>query len=303
MSHKSQALVSASSWLEKQYLHWWKKEKKTALGKQDIFSIRTAAAGDDSDEEAHDEWLAEEAARQCAKMEGSVAERIPPHPFTASVLEAQARQQIVALGTNSGKSRSLLKQIGLLADEFGSEFTVFDRPIMFASEREKRRHTGLAFRPFTTLGFFERHPRRTAAITLGICIVPTKSQVTLTTREWMSADYHCYLLFALHPPANAPRGTPKILVVGDPNVSNLHRNATKMGQVLFSRTKTLLDSSSITEFWRNTPRDERNTKGCCLALVLEWMIEVIVKGVAGLAIERDERFCVTAIPGFLPMSK
>ncbi|KAJ7906138.1 hypothetical protein B0H13DRAFT_1880822 [Mycena leptocephala] len=55
--------------------------------------------------------------------------------------------------------------------------------------------------------------------------------------------------------------------------------------------------------WVNHQRTERNVSGHCLALVLEWMVDLVVGGVSKLAIARNGKGAVMAIEGFSPMKK
>jgi hypothetical protein len=95
----------------------------------------------------------------------------------------------------------------------------------------------------------------------------------------------------------------KVLVVGDPNrFNNAHE---RFGDILNKHMVELIKWG-----WANRIRGagvfvnkcslckERNTGGHCLALALEWMVDLIAGGKKVLGIKRDTRRKVVVVKGY-----
>jgi hypothetical protein len=62
--------------------------------------------------------------------------------------------------------------------------------------------------------------------------------------------------------------------------------------------RDLLGPKNKCPVWSNRPRPEQNDEGQCLALAMEWLVELVVLGLADLNIRRHKNGEIEAINVF-----
>ncbi|KAJ7861956.1 hypothetical protein B0H13DRAFT_1867666 [Mycena leptocephala] len=193
---------------------------------------------------------------------------------------------------------------------------------MFFNKDNKDKHTAIRFRRFGTMKQFMDHPHVACEITIGLAVFWTSTPVFHKVRDYhrfslavltpvshkveerMAQSLHCNLVLLIHAPKVQGKASPgKVLVIGEPNITKEHDGKVKTTDVLFSRMVKMIKSVHNKAVWVNHQRTERNVSGHCLALVLEWMVDLVVGGVSKLAIARNGKGAVMAIEGFPPMKK
>jgi hypothetical protein len=151
---------------------------------------------------------------------------------------------------------------------------------------------------------FVDHPKRDCAITMGMVVVWRSTPVCKTVKDWTNEGFQINLVLLIHAPAEQPgQHNPKVLLVGNPNRLDEDETATQMDKILLPRMINLVKYAKKPAWsvWCNKLRAERNWKQASLALVSEWMIEILVGGMRGLGIQRNADEEVIAIEGFHQM--
>lgn len=171
---------------------------------------------------------------------------------------------------------------------------------MWVDDGERRNYANVAAQAFSTVSKFSKHkPNRPVALGVGICWI--RPPVTQTVDAFYNADFHVNLVLLI---PSSVGNRPRTIVVCDPNVRGRKAGGMRMREALFPRMCTLLETTELKGLprWCNEPREVRNTKGICLALALEWAVELVANGVAALEIER-EGGDITSIKGFRKLMK
>ncbi|KAJ7681098.1 hypothetical protein B0H17DRAFT_1076802 [Mycena rosella] len=271
-----------------------KVDKGELLSAGDLVVLKTAAAfvpdlSMSADEE--DCWMEEEAARRA----GPPVPRLTSLVLTNDPLEAGLRASIAQIGDRAGETAGILSELQEFANRHNQPIQIHPQPIMFTDEKSKKNTwSGRAFAPFSTLPQFLNAGAhlRDRQISVALVIVWSVNPTARTFEEWSAEDLHALLFVQVHPLCGATRGqVPKALLICDVNC------LTKTGAPeLLPRTRKLLKVSGVLRTqYINFPRAERNTRGICLTLALEWILELVVQG---LQIKRDGRGCVTEVEGF-----
>ncbi|KAJ7817443.1 hypothetical protein B0H14DRAFT_2602030 [Mycena olivaceomarginata] len=166
--------------------------------------------------------------------------------------------------------------------------------------------TAIRFRRFGTKKQFMDHPHGACEITIGLAVFWTSTPVFHRVRDYhrfslavltpvshkveerMAQGLHCNLVLLIHAPKVQVKASPgKFLVIGEPNITKEHDGKVKTTDALFSRMVKMIKSVHKKAVWVNHQRTERNGSGHCLALVLEWMVDLVIGGVSKLAIARN----------------
>lgn len=161
---------------------------------------------------------------------------------------------------------------------------MISKPIFFADESVKSGHNykGPIYENLAAISCLTKakKPRR---FILATATFPTIGIVTQTVEDRVATEWHSNLLLVV----NGNLGSGKDLIVGEPNATDddQYTIETDPRKVFEAPMARLLDSKSVREkkyrIWVNTMRTEENTEGICLRLVLEWMLELVVRGFPG----------------------
>ncbi|KAJ7831921.1 hypothetical protein B0H14DRAFT_3463721 [Mycena olivaceomarginata] len=111
----------------------------------------------------------------------------------------------------------------------------------------------------------------------------------------------CNVMLLIHAPHTpGKRGPGKVVVICEPNITDVEARESKAADILQSRMCEILKGNElrINQVWVNNKRRERNDVGICLTLALEWMVELVAGGKDGLNIQRSDNGQVTGIKGF-----
>lgn len=172
---------------------------------------------------------------------------------------------------------------------------MWERPVAFDNDKHKKNYPAATFDPFGGISAFVHHRPPKCDISLALAIL-WKSPVRKTATEWVAEEMHANVLVIVHAPHDLRGGRipGKVIAIADPNF------ASETGNPLSGRINSLLRVRRVpTTRFVSLPRAESNGKGICLALALEWLVEMVVKGVN---IERDEETKeVIGIQGFRPI--
>ncbi|KAJ6565415.1 hypothetical protein B0H10DRAFT_1965693 [Mycena sp. CBHHK59/15] len=179
---------------------------------------------------------------------------------------------------------------------------VCSKVMMFVNERQKKhpQYSGIPFQPFGTVGGLI-HCKPHSAFTIGLAVWPEDNPVGMSVEDWANNHpWHCNVMVLMHPPTPLARKSGKILLVCEPNITDVEAREHKAENVLKSRMVEMLKEigSRVKQVWVNNKRPERNNDGICLTLALEWMVELVDGGEKGLGIQRNRDGEVIAVKEF-----
>ncbi|KAJ7065951.1 hypothetical protein B0H15DRAFT_972854 [Mycena belliarum] len=259
------------------------------ISASDCASLRTAApfVPDFSQSpEDHDAWLAEMAAIKVASFQP----RSPAPVMTASPAEVALREEILAIGSQSGTTRDFLTALGDFAKELGTKVSIHRNPIMWDAARNRK--AGAAFEAYGTMSSLAITRPPGSTMTLALVIPWTKSPWGLSDAEFLAQDFHAVVFAIIYPSAPVLPGVPgKALLIADPNIVSADDP-----NPFDTRLNTLLGVKKMpVHKFVNLPRQERNSAGICLTLALEWMVEMVIKG---FEVTRDENGAVVAVENY-----
>ncbi|KAJ7488531.1 hypothetical protein B0H11DRAFT_1913016 [Mycena galericulata] len=226
----------------------------------------------------------------------AAAVRIPPAPRTHLPEEAHLLALIAKVSPDASDAPDLLQRLQslavLVADRHHSKIQVFNQPIFFGTRQSKSHSSGAAFQHFATISRFVEAPRNDCDIQLGLVCSYAESPIERIKHEWTGIPLKSCLFALVH----GPKGT-KVLLVGDPKVTDSHQNEKTASCILGSHVLGLINDSPLKDYpmYINQPRREHSTPALSLALALEWMVEVVVDG---LKIVRDEGSKVLHVEDF-----
>ncbi|KAJ6624609.1 hypothetical protein B0H10DRAFT_1943200 [Mycena sp. CBHHK59/15] len=159
-----------------------------------------------------------------------------------------------------------------------SQINNFNLPNFSAITGSPKVPNGTHLEPFGTLKQFLEPPRGGCAGTMGLAVQWTSTPVTQEVEKWMAQSIHCNLVLLIHAPDCLGRPSPgNVLMIGESNISTKDNNKVKVQEILLRRMVKLLECNGK-PMWCNHPRAERKGGGDCLALVLEWMVDIVVRG-------------------------
>ncbi|KAJ6618542.1 hypothetical protein B0H10DRAFT_2029124 [Mycena sp. CBHHK59/15] len=200
-----------------------------------------------------------------------------PPPISPSTPKSGTHflSMISAIDDNAGQTEPFLGSLGSFAGTTCDLFTVVPKAIMFID----------------SLIFCK--PQH--AFTIALAVWPA-NPVGRSVAEWANDPMHCNVMVLIH----AQRGPGKVLLICEPNITEVEERERKADKILSSRMVEFINAihSRFTEVWVNHERRERNETGICLRLVLKWMVEMVAAGKDGLNIERNDEHKITGIKGF-----
>jgi hypothetical protein len=169
--------------------------------------------------------------------------------------------------------------------------------MMFVNNKAKMRLEGRGMSGFSTVGNFAKYGTET--VHLGLFISWTKPPTGPTAETFISYPLHCCIGAIISAKRVGGCSAGKTLLVCDPNVLPLNRHEDNLDNILNANFreifKQVISDRKVQRVFVNKSRAERNTRGHCFALALEWMVEMVVMG---LQIEWDEAGAVKAVEGF-----
>ncbi|KAJ7829742.1 hypothetical protein B0H14DRAFT_2593830 [Mycena olivaceomarginata] len=246
---------------------------------------------------AEDLQVLDTAAPKDHNYSGEDPPRNMPSPVTTHPIELTIRNGIFALKTNVCDAGKVLMQMEEFSQLVGTEqvFKIFHKPVMFKTKQDKANHTAAALQPFASFAEFLKYPRGDCPITMGIISLWEDKPVT---SEWLSHEFHANLVMVIHSNRNPSPG--KVLVVGDPNrFNNAHEQFGEPSMVeliKWGRANRIRGAGVFVN--KCSLRKERNTGGHCLALALEWMVDLIAGDEKVLGIKRDTCGKVVVVKGY-----
>ncbi|KAJ6628207.1 hypothetical protein B0H10DRAFT_2184954 [Mycena sp. CBHHK59/15] len=205
---------------------------------------------------------------------------------------------ISAIDDDASQTEPFLGSLGSFAGTTGDLFTVVPKVIMFIDSEQKKtpQYSGIPFKPFGTLsGLIFCKPQHAFTIVLAVWLA---NPVRRSVAEWANDPMHCNVMVLIHAPKiPGQRGPGKVLLICEPNITEVEERERKADKILSSRMVKFINAihSRFTEVWVN---HERNKTGIFLHLVLEWMVEMAAAGKDGLNIERNDEYKITGIKGF-----
>jgi hypothetical protein len=128
-------------------------------------------------------------------------------------------------------------------------------------------------------------------------VIWTIKPATHTLDKWLKS-LHVNITILIHPPSRVHFRCPKVYVIGEPSIGPIEMKHRTVVGVVTAPMCALLVLNSKWLVWCNRPCPERNSEGHCLALDLEWLVELVVLGLANLLIQRRENGEIKAINGF-----
>ncbi|KAK7032943.1 hypothetical protein R3P38DRAFT_3186487 [Favolaschia claudopus] len=213
----------------------------------------------------------------------------------------QISSMIKGIKCDAGKTRPILAAIQDLAIKAGGFVGVCPKPIMFTHDEQKNspQFSGIPFEPYGSISAFTSFtPPHPVVIALVVC---PANPGGITVKQWAAKPMHCNMLVLVSPPKiPGYQSAGKVIVVCEPNITDVEAREHKAKVVLQHRIFSMLQHIKKTskQIWVNNKRQERNNKGICLQLVLEWMVELVSCGENPLQMSRNDQGKVTAIQGF-----
>ncbi|KAJ6551099.1 hypothetical protein B0H10DRAFT_1968571 [Mycena sp. CBHHK59/15] len=227
----------------------------------------------------------------------------PLAPATEAPTARRVLRMIPPIGDDSGKCGPLLEELQLLSKAKGDFFSVCSKVMMFVNECQKKhpQYSGIPFQPFGTIGGLI-HCKPHSAFTIGLAGWPEDNPVGMSVEDWANNHpWHCNVMVLMHPPHTpGKKGPGKILLVCEPNITDVEAREHKAENVLKSRMVEMLKEigSRVKQVWVNNKCPDRNNDGICLTLALEWMVELVDGGEKGLGIQRNRDGEVIAVKEF-----
>ncbi|KAJ6564125.1 hypothetical protein B0H19DRAFT_1067717 [Mycena capillaripes] len=241
--------------------------KTGKLGKADVANFVTAAAVSNP---ASVSELA-----PVSDLLGRPKPRIPRPLRTSSGTVQKTLGMIPGLHGNSSNCEPVLKEMQCL------------------SGLPKAHHYGgIPFEPFTTVATLPNCKPHAAWLV---------NPVGKSIQDWAKEPWHCNFLVLIHAPHTPGKHSPgKALLICELNITDVEEREHVVAKILKSRMCGMLKElrSSAKQVWVNKKCPVGNNGGICLALALEWMVELIVGGEEGLDIQRGDKGQVTAVKGF-----
>ncbi|KAJ7437527.1 hypothetical protein FB451DRAFT_1305494 [Mycena latifolia] len=237
-----------------------------------------------------------------APVVGSII-RVPRHPrrppptisrspHVASV-EESLWTEILNIGGRAFTTGPFLERLGSFAKTLKRDIYVHPKALFHVSGEAKRGATQAKWGQFnaygTAGGFWKKRPDQ-CEVSLALAVAWTKPPPSASWAEFRDAEFHAILFALIHaPPGPGSMSAGKALLIGDVNNED---------DDLLPRVKTLLANAPTNRFV-NLPRTEINNRGVCLTLALEWMVELVVRGIR---YKRREDGTVVQVTGFRPYS-
>ncbi|KAF8181978.1 hypothetical protein K438DRAFT_1975922 [Mycena galopus ATCC 62051] len=247
------------------------------------------------------------AAPASSLLVSSAVPRIRAPPITQDGVEAIMRSLIPAMDAAGTRLKIFLNALLALIQRNGHLWTVYPTPVMFQNQASKDRLVGR--RPgLSHFGFvsnWERHPPRGNEITLAVFCSWLENPVVVAVQpgEKTPLTLHAIIIGVIHP--RTGKGT-KAVFFADVNVLNLGLPSTPTlatvtsNQHLAKLFLTYHRAHPQVPFFINHPRPERNSGGDCMAMALEWLVEMAI---VGIKFSRDSKGNVVHIDGFKPLAK
>ncbi|KAJ6611021.1 hypothetical protein B0H10DRAFT_2224498 [Mycena sp. CBHHK59/15] len=278
-------------------------KKNTALDDDDVERVHIAAPVHGSDDDDTDDYCPPHS-------------ETPPHTPAVSITNSGPEAillAIIAAMDPAGVNLSVFfAALGCFAMQGRCSITVFPEGVMFTSDGSrtfmtKRLKKDLAH--FALMSKWARYWHGDNELSLAMFCTWTQNPVACKTTDDVAGDgarpkppmeLHAVIIATIHPLVDGAR---KVIAICDPNVIPLDNRLDSLSSITRKShlVKLFLEHEkkfSRVPYFINIPRRERNTGGHCLALVLEWMVELIVYG---LNVTRDGAGNVAAIEGFRPL--
>ncbi|KAJ6537088.1 hypothetical protein B0H19DRAFT_1240815 [Mycena capillaripes] len=234
--------------------------------------------------------------------------RTPAASVTKIAIKDALRVIIAQVDPSGANVHILLEALERYAQRRNRSITVFGEPVMFTSKASK---TYMTSRMKKDLGHFglvstwARHPADNNDITLSLFCCWTSNPAADSTSNQTGKDddskleLHAVVVATIHPVVHGRRSR-RAIVIADPNVISLDNHLDTLSEItrkghLVKMFQAYERDKSRPLYWINRPRGQRNKDGICLALALEWMVEIVVDG---LAFTRDSAGEVMRIEGF-----
>ncbi|KAJ7932170.1 hypothetical protein B0H13DRAFT_1857301 [Mycena leptocephala] len=206
-------------------------------------------------------------------------------PLAEHQMELSFRKLIVTVGKQSEATGPFLELLGL------------SETPLFRDREEKDTCTIKHLHAFSTFKQFTEYPCQKCSVTLGLAVIWTVKLVTHTIETWLKS-LHVNVVMLFHPPSGAHSRCPKVYVIGEHNIGPVEMRHHTVAGVVSAWMRDLLSQKNTRPVWSNRPCPEQNDEGHCLALGLEWLVELVVLGLADLNIRRHKNREIKAINGF-----
>ncbi|KAJ7215851.1 hypothetical protein GGX14DRAFT_391530 [Mycena pura] len=235
----------------------------------------------------------------------NVSQRIPALSITLLPSEAEWRTGMLSVGPNGegliGVLGGLQRVSAEVANSSNPPLTstrVHPTGIMFLDNNSKKKNDFVQLEQFTTVNKFGRDGTET--VRLGLFVSWTESPFSAGSETFLQLPLHCGLVAVISAQRlDGMRSAGKTLLIGEPNVLWLNREERDLDNISLGHFRSLFDNvvdkHNIQQIFINTPRKERNNGGHCFVLTLEWMAEIVIKG---LDIQWNEAGGVQGITGF-----
>ncbi|KAJ6601641.1 hypothetical protein B0H10DRAFT_2230499 [Mycena sp. CBHHK59/15] len=202
-------------------------------------------------------------------------------------LEASLCADILNIGGHAFTTRPFFERLGAFATMLQRDIHIHGKPLFHATRAAKLGSTiakSGQFKGFSAAAaFWKAGPNN--------CEIWMTPPVGTTWEDFRDSDFHAVLFVLIHaPPGPGSTSTSKVLLIGDINTSGEQHDH------LLPRVKMLL-ANAPTHRFVNLAHTERNRHGVCLTLVLEWMLELVIRGVE---YEREEDGIVGQVTRFGP---
>ncbi|KAJ7048179.1 hypothetical protein C8F01DRAFT_1194156 [Mycena amicta] len=229
----------------------------------------------------------------------TATQRARPLPVVSqnATVEANMLVALDATRTSAGNSHSFLRWLGLMDEGLRREFLIAESPITYADAKHKRSQSYRSV-PLQVYGTFAAltHPPERKPFTLALLAFPcSASLLGMTAAEAELVEWHSNVAVVI----DNPSGDRRDLLLFEPNVTPIEAASHDMAVIFQPWLAAILRRKNIRkrfgQIWVNDACEEINDTGICLSLALEWMFEVVSKG---LTIKRDSEGRVVAVRGF-----
>jgi hypothetical protein len=152
--------------------------------------------------------------------------------------------------------------------------------MMFINNKAKMRLEKRGMSGFSTVGNFAKYGTET--VHLGLFVSWAKPPTGPTAEMFIRYPLHCCIGAVISAKRVGGRSAGKTLLVCDPNVLPLNCHEHNLDNIVDANFrkifKKVIRDRSVQRIFVNKSRPERNSGGHCFALALEWMVEMVVKG-------------------------
>ncbi|KAJ7810691.1 hypothetical protein B0H14DRAFT_3880451 [Mycena olivaceomarginata] len=218
---------------------------------------------------------------------------ISTRPEQAS-MEASLRADILNIGGRAFATGPFFERLGAFATTLQRDIHIHRKPLFHATRSAKLGGTMAKSGQFKGYGaaaaFWKARPNN-CEISMALAVPWMMPPAGTTWEDFRGSEFHAVLFVLIHaPPGPGSTSAGKALLIGDVNTSGEQHDD------LLPRVKTLLTNAPTHRFV-NLARTECNDRGICLTLALEWMLELVIRGVE---YKRDEDGKVAQVTGFCP---